>query len=212
MGARLFAAAAALLAGCSGGSTYSYSGYVMENYFPFDGERTWEFVSTDTELTHKIVAELDPQPTTTGDGIEIYTIDYDLQCLEDGPLCDGGEPLRSVKWSADQTRGVLIHGVGNESYEPPITLAAPKMAVGDTVETETGGTLFTASFDQITDCPVKWTDAWDECVWLHLDDGGAGVDVAGDYWAVTGYNVVAMQLTGDTGQWQLSYAVYDEVE
>jgi hypothetical protein len=203
--------ALALAAGCSGGSTYSYSGYVRESYFPFDGARSWEFVSSDATLSHKIVAELDPNSQVTGDGIEIFSIDYWLECLEEGPLCDGEEPLRTVKWSADQTLGVAIHASGADSWDPPVVIASPKMAVGDTAVTESGGVTFTSTFDSITGCPVKWTDAWDECVRILVDDGGAGVDIAGEYFAVVGYNVVAMQLTGDTGQWQLSFAQYEEL-
>lgn len=199
------------LGGCTGGS-YQYDGYVMETYFPFDGERTWEFISSDSSLEHKIVATLDPNPSSTADATEIYSIDYSLECLDQGPFCKDAGHLRTVRWSADQTRGVLIHSIematGTVNYDPPINLTTDRMAVGETVETDSNNTRWIATFQGIGECPVQWTSEWSDCIHLSLDDGGAGSPLAGEYWAVSGYNVIAMQLSDDSGQWQLLYATY----
>ena len=203
------------LAGCVGGGSYTYGGYVMEGYFPFDGERSWEFISTDTTVGRKIVATLDTTPEDSASHT-IYTITSTLECLDVDPECPGSELLRTVRWSSDQTDGVLIHswdeGGDKTTFDPPLQLALPRMAVGEVAETQTGGVSYTSTFDAITDCPVQWTDAWTECVKLTVDDGGAGTLPAGTWYAVSGYNVVSFQLTGDTGQWELLFATYLELE
>jgi hypothetical protein len=203
------------LAGCGPGGAYSYDGYVMEGYFPFDGERSWEFISTDTTVGRKIVSTLDSTPED-GASHTIYTITSTRECLDVDPDCKGTELLRDVRWSADQTDGVLIHswdeGGTNTTFDPPLQLALPRMAVGEVAETQTNGVTYTSTFQAITDCPVQWTDAWTECVQLVVDDGGAGTAPAGTWFAVSGYNVVAFQLTGDTGQWELLFATYVEGE
>jgi hypothetical protein len=71
---------------------------------------------------------------------------------------------------------------------------------------------YTSTFDVIvSECPIQWVDTWTGCPKITLSDGGAEAPLAGEYYAIGGYNVVAMELTGDTGQWQLLYATYADL-
>ena len=209
-----------VLAACD--SPVTYSGYQMERYFPFDGAgRTWEFESTDAAVDHRIVATLDTAFETHSDGYtRIYSVTYDRDCKEEGGACTDGW-IRDVRWSADAVEGVRIWGfetdAGTVVYDPPIVLAEPEMLADESVETTTGGVTWTATFHGNATCPVLWTAEWeDQCIHITLDDGdgngSAGEYLAGEYYAITQYNVVAMKLTADTGTWQLDYATYIAAE
>jgi len=202
------------LAACD--SPITYSGYQMEQYFPFDGLRTWEYVSTDTSLPYKLVATLDPSFTTEqGGDIQVYRVSYEYVCVSEDPCTPAW--VRDVLWSSDGTYGTRIWGFdtagGTVSFDPSVQVTDGEMVAGASVVTDTGGDTWTSTFVGVETCPVIWTQEWgDRCVHLHLDDGDGDDDggswVAGHYWVITNYNVVGMELTDDTGQWQLSYATY----
>ncbi len=198
-----------------GGSSVTYSGYSMSNYFPFDGSsRTWEFVSTDTTIPHKLVATLATPGTPSADGAMVFEVDYETQCVQaDAEGCVDAW-VRTLAWSSDGTRGTLLHSLetadGLTAFDPPIALTDDTMLVGDSVQTTTGGTTWTATFEGLDACPVVWTSEWgNQCIHLTLDDGGLGSELAGDYWAITQYNLVGFQLADDSGVWQLSNATFE---
>ena len=188
----------------------------MDDFFPFDGARTWEYVSTDVSVPYKLIATLDSAFEEV-DGKKVYTVDYTYDCLDPkGKDCPDAGFVRAVRWSSSASGGVLLHSFedisGRTNYDPPIALTSSRMIVGDVVSTETDGVSYTSTFDVIvSECPIQWVDTWSDCPKLTLDDGGAGAPLAGVYYAIGGYNVVAMELTGDTGQWQLLYATYAEL-
>ena len=66
----------------------------------------------------------------------------------------------------------------------------------------------TATFVGFEACPVRLNVDWRECVHITLEDDDADPitngDVTGDYWAIVGQNIIALQLTTDVNQWQLS--------
>lgn len=203
------------VAGCGGGG-YQYAGYSMDDFFPFDGARTWEYANTDVTVPYKMIATLD-SGYEDADGTKIFTVDYSYECLNPkGKDCPNAGFVRAVRWSANASSGVSMHSFedisGRTEYDPPIALTSGRMVVGDTVETQTGGVDYTSTFEVIvSECPIQWVDTWSDCPKITLDDGGAGAPLAGEYYAIGGYNVVAMELTGDTGQWQLLYATYEEL-
>ena len=202
------------VAGCD--STVTVSGFQMEQYFPFDGNRTWEFVSSDTSLDYRLVATLDPAFTAAEEGVtRIYGVSYHKTWEGE----DASEPewVRDVLWSSDGTFGTRIWGIdtpaGTTSYDPPIQLTDNEQLAGTTETTTTGGVTFTSTFLGNEQCPVLWTEDWgNDCIRLSLDDGGTGTEIAGDYWAITQFNVVGMQVGADTGVWQLSWTevTYDD--
>lgn len=210
---RLLVPLVALLAGCPPQDQFTYDGYTMRNFFPFDGVRTWEFTSTDTTLRHHLVASMGAETEMTADGVLTHEIRYDLVCVDPGDETCAGSWVRSLVWSATASDGVMIHALHTDSvdlaFEPPIALADGSMLAGETV-TSGPGDAWTATFVGVEACPVLWTTEWDTCARLRLEGSGEGADeLVGEYWAVTSFNVVAMELGSDSGQWQLSYATYE---
>lgn len=199
---------ALLLAGCEPADQFSYSGYAMSAFFPFDGSaRDWEYSNTDPLVDYTLVATLDTAYATIGNS-KAYTISYETVCIDGASDCVGG-PVRDVAYSSDGA-GTGIHSYssaadGTVSF-PPVRLTPDHMSPGEDVTTDVDGVIWTSTFVAIETCPVLWTDEWDECIHLRLDDGGSGSPLAGDYWAVTSWNIVAMQLADDTGQWKLTNA------
>lgn len=201
---------ALLLAGCD--SEVTYSGFDMTRYFPFDGERTWEFVSTDTSIPYKLVSTMDSNHSTGPDGEFVYAVSTSAVCVDTESCTDAW--VRSIAWSSDRTFGTRVHSLetpsGTTTFDPPLQMTDPDALTGDSVSTDVGGTEWTVTFEGLDTCPVIWTDQWgDQCIHLVLDDGGAGSELAGDYWAITQYNVVAFALAGDTGTWELSYLTFE---
>ena len=133
-------------AGCTGDDNFTYKGYVMEDFFPFDGNRSWEFINSDLTIPYKIFAELRPgSEPALDDRVDVFTIDYDTVCLG-GAECDESMEgwLRSVGWSSDQDFGTLMHGwdspgTGPIAFENPIGITDDTMEVNDVVDTTTDG-------------------------------------------------------------------------
>jgi hypothetical protein len=220
MRAAMAALAVVGLAGCnSGGNPYSYEGFTMSSFFPFDGQRDWTFLQDG--VVHELLATLDPEFEVV-DSLRIYKVDYALQCPAGIDGCEPAEHAFSqLRWSSDAGNGTLIHAIqgpaGEQVFDPPIALTADRGKKGDVVTTETGGATFTARFDDLVPCPIRYTDQWEQCAKIVLDDDdnpetAGSHPLHGDWFAVAGYNVVAMQLIGDAAQWQLNDATYEELE
>ena len=221
-----------LLTACDGGG-YTYAGLVMNDFFPFDGVRTWEFISSDTTVPYLMNAELGQTPELVEEGVtKVYTLSYSTSCPAGVADCteDMEGWVRDIKLS-EGGRGARIHGfdspeTGPVVFEPPITLAARTMEVTDTVTTTTGGETFTTRFDNYGDfCDVPYTSEWNQCIVLTLCNGvfetnpDNGVEecvddgdphpLSGVYTAVAGYNIIAFELAGDPGRWQLIKQTYE---
>lgn len=205
---------AATLIGCDGNTT-TYNGYQMASYFPFDGERTWEYISDDPDVPHKLISTLNVAPEVDGSS-DIYTVDITKECVAASEDCVDGEAVRSYKLSSDTYRGTLFWGYstpeeGYVAFDPPLQLTPPFMKVGDVVETETGGTTWTSTFEAVEHCPVEWTDYWDECIRLVVSEPGSAYP-SGTYWVVTSYNIVAWELAREEDQWRLLYADHSPLD
>lgn len=192
---------------CSGAQPI-LGGTPVWDLFPFDGERTWEYTSTDLELPYKLVAESILEPEKKGT-MNVYTVNYWTECVGNSDTCVDGDIIRSVKWSSDVIDGVFLHaydvGDGFVVFDPPVQLALKEMLRDDSVDTQTDGTLWTSTFNGITDCPEALTTDWPECGELELTvDSGDGIPLAGKYWATKGNGLAGMELAGENGQWQLS--------
>ena len=188
------------------------SGWQMENFFPFDGARTWEFTSDDAESRHLLIATLDPEATNLEDGSSLHEISYDLQCADVND--DGCEEswVRSVTWSTSRTDGIKLtelHGPDVDLvFDEPIIIAEDEMVVGESVTS--GG--FVSTFEGLEPCPVLWTDEWDTCAHLIVTGTGPGAEsIVGEYWAVLNFNVVSLKLDSDVAQWRLSDATFEAV-
>ena len=181
--------------------------------FPFDGNRTWEFINTDDTVSYKLVAETrEVKPDDSAD-YSVYTVDYSVDCVAADATCEQGELLRSIGWSSDAQNGVMIHSFENQNfgvdYEPPIWLSDSDARVGVPLTTMTDGFEWTATLEGFEHCPVWLNADWGpNCAHFSLDDGdmtgGVNHGLTGHYWAIDGQGVVAIQLDGEAGMWQLS--------
>jgi hypothetical protein len=206
--------AVAALAGCQPKNTFSGSGIDITQFFPFDGDAVqhWEFINRDSAVSYKLVADQSPVIEESPDG-QIYAVDWTIECVSADPYCVPGL-TKTVKWRVTESRGVFLHGVsdglGNTTnFTPPIQLAEAEMNTDDTVQTVTNGATFTATYLGYETCPVRWAVDWgDDCIHINLDDGDGNPDtnglVTGDYWAIIGFNVVAVQSQSDSDVWELS--------
>jgi len=223
------ALAIVLLTGCPPKQNpYGYSGTLMYELFPFDGLRTWEFISTDEDLVYSMIAtmrEQDPDAKEPKDGITRYTIDYTQNCRGASDDCVPGGPIRTITWSSHIEEGVRIHDyedpiAGLIEYDPPIVIATAKMERDDVIETKSDGFTWTSTLGEVQDCPVQMNVEWPDCAHFTLDDGDGddttNPGLVGAYWSIAGFNVVTVQLVVDTrtvtdpngeeievGQWQL---------
>lgn len=207
---------------CSGGTDFTYSGYPMDDFFPFDGERTWTFRSEDETVVNTVVATLNPTAENPETGLFVYAMDYTLGCRADAEegTCTAGDPFRisQIRWSADQSRGTLIHSFTEDgtttNFSPPLVITEDQGVPDEQWVTETDQGTFTSTFDQIGDCPVMMDVDWDECVRILVDDDGDPATpgthpMHGVWYAVAGFNVIAFQLNDDAALWQLSNATHN---
>jgi hypothetical protein len=201
-------------AGCQEDPDTADPGVDMIDAFALDGERRWEFAADGAG--YDLIATLEPAFEYWNTNVLVRTIAYERECDgTDGSCIDGLQ--RKIKWSNDPGYGVMMHGFIVESgsevtFAVPLRLAYAQAVVGDVVENDIGGVTWTSTFETIEPCPIRWTDAWQTCARIRLDDGDgdpdAGSPVAGTWWFYSNYAHVAMRLTQDPGRWELTYASY----
>jgi hypothetical protein len=213
----------ALAACTSGGNPYTYQGYKMSDFFPFDGTRSWTFVSDDPAIPYQVIADLQPDPETLTENdvpTQIWTVTYKTHCITQPETCvDGDYKISAMKWSSSGSKGVRIHGYstpdgGSVTLDPPFTLAGNNGKAEDSWTTETAGGTWTSTFTQIVaKCPVKWSDSFVDCPELEVD--AAGAPLTGTWYAADGWGLVGFAFEGenldDEGNpylWQLLRADY----
>jgi hypothetical protein len=196
-----------VLAGCPS-PPIVLNGVPIWEMLPFDGQRTWEYTSTDLELPYRLVASSILEPEKKGDR-NIYSVEYLTDCVGADPDCVDGEVIRRVKWSSDVLDGVFIHayddGGGYIDLDPPLHFAEKEMLRDESVETETAGALWTSTFLGIEECPINLTASWPECARMELtSNNGDGFPLAGTYYLTAGNGTAALQLSTEEGLWELS--------
>lgn len=203
------------LFGC-GGPGYTYGGSEVWQLFPFDGTRTWEYISTDTSLSYKLLVTSIGEAEAI-DGTNVYTLDYTTECVAADPDCVDGEILWKLRWSSDPTDGVLIHafdvGAGMQDIVPPMQMTFDTMKKGEVAETTTGGANWTSTMLGTESCPIAMAANWEECGLFEVAvDAGDGFPMAGKWWATKGNGVAAMELATQTGRWELSDLACEPIE
>lgn len=205
-----------VVSACNGpGGSVTVSGKNLVTFFPFDGvERSWTFES-DAETAHRMVgvrsAEAEIYEAT---GSEIWTVEYNLECVDPDDTTCTNSHYRTFRISADAGSGVLVHSfaVGESealTFDPPVMIGdADTLFEEEWVTTNDAGT-FTVTFTGSEACNIRWTDNWDDCIVLELDDGGANTGMSGTIWAVASYNMVAFDLGADASRWELSTATFE---
>ena len=199
-----------------------YSGSLMYEHLPLDAERTWRYANDSAEVAYELEVHK-AESWSSSDEQNVYVFQHSDAAT--------GDLLMEVGWSSDSLHGVLIHGytvydgpagegtsdsadtggagpVGDTvTYDPPVVFADPRMVPGDVETTETGGRTFTSTFHSSEACPNHWTQEWNDCLRIELDDGDgddtAGSVVAGTYWLVTRYGIAWFERTGDADKWVL---------
>jgi hypothetical protein len=213
--ALLFIAIAA--AGCDNNQTLQFDGDDMAKYFPLTGSRTWTFKADDSTTPYLIVGQTAEESELLEDGrTRVYTVDFTYECfsaaapcledLDEDDVPDlNGTTAFSWQLSANSTTGVNLHGFADRIYDPAVRLADPRMVKGETVESESGGTTFTSTFESQGLCPAPYwrNEPPEDCIHLVVEDGGAGNPIVGEIWAIYQFNIVAFTLAHDGVAWQL---------
>src|SRR5262245_43245092 len=195
-------------AGCVGGGV-PQGGPILWESFPYDGQRTWEYVSSGEAIPYQLVVEIfGPGEPGLLDTI-VYTLHYKQDCIREDPSCIPGEILRIIKWSSDPTHGVLVHGFGDllamTDFDPPIQISADDASRGDFWVTETGGAKWTSTYVGVEGCDVAMDQVWPECFSFDVGtDAGEGYPLAGTWWSAQSNGVARMEIATETGQWQLN--------
>jgi hypothetical protein len=207
----------ALAAGCTGDDSLVFEGDDMARYFPFDGDRTWTYVTEDTTVPYLLVGQSAEDSELLEDGrTRVYTVNFTYQCFGVVAPCDVDDDndgvadvhgTQAFSWamSANTTSGVNIHGHSDTTFVPPIQLATARMVKGEDVASETSGINFTSSYVSQGECPAPyWGDnPPGDCVKFLVDDGGVGSPMAGEFWSIYQFNIVAFTLESDGVPWQL---------
>jgi hypothetical protein len=194
---------------CTGPSTIPEGAPPVWDFFPFDGEREWAYISTDSTLPYALLATMDGLPERIN-GKNVYTVVYEVDCRTNSPDCDDGQRLFVLRWSSDASDGVYVHqyGVGEDpfiAFDPPIHLATDNMDPDDSLTTASNGASWTSTMGQFTGCPVRLSQDIPNCgTWTVGPDAGDGFPLAGQWWAVKSIGVTTIQLTGESGVWELS--------
>ncbi len=201
-----------------------YQGFVMEDFFPFDGSRSWHYISDNVDLEYKIVATLDTAPEEAHDGsTDIYTVNMVTECIGLDPDCEDGQEVGSYRMSASQTYGTLYWGYSNPeegvvTFDPPIQISGRTMKVGDveyttTMRNGTDGLSFTSQMIAQEHCEVEWTDSWDGCLKIQISEENNAAP-SGTYWAITNYNIVAWTPAPEeeSDRWSLLLAEWESLE
>lgn len=195
--------------GCTGPSTIPQPGTTVWDFFPFDGERVWKYVSTDSTLPYKLVASMDGIPERIN-GKNVYTVRYEVECVSNSETCDDGATLYVLRWSSDASDGVYVHqyGVGEDPFvpfDPPIRLTFDNMDPQDQAVTASNGVTWTSEMGQFNECPVRLSQDIPNCgTWTVGPDAGDGFPLEGQWWAVKTIGVTTIQLSSDSGVWELS--------
>lgn len=177
-------------------------GYVSAQLFPFDGERTWTYRSTDDTLAYELVVVSEPPPDVA-DALNVYTVRYARRCVSNDPECVDGEAF-SLRWASRVGEGVLVYGYDDVQLDPPVRIADDRTDAGDVAETVTGGATWTSAMEGMSDCPVAMAVEWDSCARFVVESDADGGPLAGTWWAARGHNVVAFEPAGDVGRWELA--------
>ena len=204
---------ALLAAGCDPDWDDGGWGYDVSDHFPLDGsERVWVYDSLDESVEWTLLVE---KTTVVHEGdLDVVTLEHSND--------DTLTVLAQVDWSSDSTGGVRIHGYHVEdgdvsvAFDPPIQFAELEMTPGDAVETETGGTTFTSTFETVEGCGTFWAPSWDDegCLKFTLADGdedpATNAYIAGSYWLVTRYGPAWLVLDAYPARWSLSDRFWEE--
>jgi hypothetical protein len=176
--------------------------YVSAELFPFDGERTSTFRSTDEALSYELVVVSTPPPDVE-DALNVYTVRTSRRCVANDPECVDGE-LYTTRWASRVGDGVFVYGWDGVELDPPVRVANDRTGVGDVAETTTGGATWRSTMEGMFECPIAMSAEWDSCARFVVEADTDGGPLAGTWWATKGNGVAAFERDGEAGRWELS--------
>lgn len=210
------------LVACDPPPLTGYDGAPIYQLFQYDTIRTWTWQSTDTSIPFKMIGtqreETEKEDVTD---IQIYAIDFTADCFNNGGVCEAdsdGTGLRDYeegihdtwKLSTEVVKGVRFHEAGGVVFDPAVKAWDGTMLIKEqTSGVESGGVSYTGEYAADELCPAQsfWPDETTRpmCYKLTLDDGGADTPIAGSYWVVKGFGVIAFSRDIDNGAtWTIS--------
>ncbi len=196
-----------LLFGCPQ-PVQTFDGVKMSDFWPVDGDRAYTYQSEDDTIDWQLRVEMKPE-TSQMDDREVFTFE----------VTDGTTIFGSFMQSTVAGDAVLIHGYSSGAagemimFDPAVAVtdSSDRMRVNESVTTETeasDGThyTFTSTYaGQIQSCPNIYTDKWEQCVNMVIDEGDGdattGPIFAGDYVLVTSYWVSTFSIPAPAGEW-----------
>ncbi len=204
-----------LLTACSG-NTVTFPGTDTRQLFPFDGDRTWTYQSTDTTYPFLLDGELLPGSEEI-DGRNVYTVNYFKDCQRSDSTCTDGDLFFALRFSNVDPGGIYIHGYdpgdGNQDLSPPLVVLEDEAVTESVLETTTAGIAFETEYLGQAGCgeliaiSTDWT--------CHGVDIRADVDlfpVTATIQAVAGQGIVNFQFAGDDEQWQLLSSTQNDAD
>jgi len=202
----LFVLSPIVFIGCAGEAEETLPFDVSEAFESTENAE-WEFMNENPAVSYKLIGTLAVDRADA----DVYTVKYAKHCMANDASCETGELVRAISWSNDALNGVLIHEINDAGvetvFEPPLALAASEMYNADFMVTETAGYTWTSTLVASETCPVDITGGiGEDCLRISLSDGGMGATnpaLVGEYWAVSGYGIVAMDVASDEGRWKL---------
>lgn len=203
-------------------------GFPMYQLFQYDTLRTWAWASDDPTIPYlKLGAQREETEKEEGTDIPIYAIDFTADCFNNTGVCEADTTegglrdyeegiLDTWKLSTEVVKGVRIHEAGGVVFDPPVKLADGMMEFkASTTPMESGGVTYTSTYDADELCPAEsyWPDesTRPNCYKLVLDDGGADSAVAGSYWVVKNFGLIAFSRDIDNGaMWSIKEFADDQ--
>lgn len=183
-------------------------GYVMDDYFPFDGQVIgWTFGNMNEDVDYVLKRTYDPDDSVTVNEVRHHTFSTYRECLPEATDCQDGFVWEYVI-SGGAGRGVALHayerpGTGRVELDPPIRVALPRMAPGDVLTTQdSDGHTWTSTFSTIVDCEQTLDVTW-SCAKITITSDPPGHWLAGDWYGQPGYNIVSFERSQDPGRWRL---------
>jgi len=204
-----------LLAACSG-NTVSFPGTDTRQLFPFDGDRTWVYQSTDTTIPFLLDAEM-LEGSEEIDGRNVYTINYFKDCVRDDPSCTEGDLFFALRLSNVDPGGIYIHGYdpgdGNVDLDPAILVLEDEARTQDVNETTTAGIAFESEYLGQGLCGelIVINTEWD-CHGVEIRGDVDLFPVTGTIQAVAGQGIVNFAFSGAADQWKLLSSTQDNAD
>jgi hypothetical protein len=195
-----------LATACSGDAQIVVGGTPTELMFPFDGQRSWEYRSTDDNVPYQLVGTMLDESESI-DGQNVYTINYTKDCFRD-ENCEDEELVFALRMSNYSPNGVFINGydpgTGNVNLDPPLLVAEREVRRAEPVETVTAGITFSSEFIGPTSCDdhIVITTSW-TCNEFLITGDAPLFPITGTFHAVNSQGLVAFQFTDEVAEWQL---------